>query len=167
MPFRNSPDERWAIDSIASRLTDEENAFRMVLMDRCIERGEPLDVEDPAGGDLLHPNARSLIERLVDKRAAVVDERGNLNFIYPVSALATRHRVSLEDGRRFCAMCAIDAMGSAFTFQQDVEIESQCSECGERISVRIERGELTEVTPPDLRVLHVDLNRFDNWARAV
>jgi hypothetical protein len=63
-------------------------------------------------------------------------------------------------------MCAIDAMGSAFTFEQDVAVESECSECGERISVRIEQEELTEVTPSSIRVLHVDLNRFDNWAGA-
>ena len=166
MRFRDYPAERLMIDSIASRLTDEEKTFRMALMERSIERGEPLDVEDPVAGGLQHPKARSLIASLIEKRAVVQDDEGHLNFIYPVSALATRHRVSLEDGRRFFAMCAIDSMGSAFTFEQNVEIESECSECGERISVRIERGELAEVTPSNLRVLHVDLKRFDNWAAA-
>jgi hypothetical protein len=135
-------------------------------MERSIERGQPLDVEDPALAGLLHPDARSLIERLIDKRAVVQDEEGHLNFIYPVSALPTRHKVSLEDGRRFFAMCAIDAMGSAFSFEQNVAIESECSECGEQITVRIEEGKLAEVTPSGIRVLHVDLNRFDNWAAA-
>ena len=57
-------------------------------------------------------------------------------------------------------------MGTAFTFEQNVEIESECSECGKRIFVRIEEGRLAEVVPPDLRVLHVDLNKFENWAAA-
>jgi hypothetical protein len=166
MLLRNHPDERLRVDSIASRLTDEENAFRIVLMERTIERGGPLNIEAAARGGGLYPNAPSLIDSLIAKRAVVKDEEGNLNFIYPVSALPTRHRVSLEDGRRFSAMCAIDAMGTAFTFGQDVEVESQCNECGQRIFVRIERGELAEVTPSSLRVLHVDLNRFDNWAAA-
>jgi hypothetical protein len=167
MSFRSDPAERWAIDSIASRLTDGERAFRMALMEDTIERGGPLNVADPTAGDVPHPNARSLIERLIDKRAVVVDEGGDLNFIYPVSALATPHGVRLEDGRRFFAMCAIDAMGSAFAFEQGVAIESQCAECGERISVRIDQGELVEVAPSHLRILHVDLNRFENWAAAV
>jgi hypothetical protein len=166
MRFRDYPAERLMIDSIASRLTDEEQAFRMALMERSIERGEPLDVEDPAVGSLQHPNAGSLIQSLIEKRAVVQDDEGHLNFIYPVSALTTRHRVSLEDGRRFFAMCAIDSMGSAFAFEQNVEIESECSECGERVSVRIEQGRLAEVTPSSIRVLHVDLNRIDNWAGA-
>ena len=164
MPPPNRPAERLTIDSIASRLSDEENSFRMVLMERTIARGGPLDVEAAGRGSGLHPNAPALIESLIAKRAVVVDEEGNLSFIYPVSALETGHRVSLEDGRRFFAMCAIDAMGTAFTFEQNVAVESRCNECGERISVRIERGELAEVTPPNLRVLHVDLKRFDNWA---
>jgi hypothetical protein len=167
MPFRNYSAERLKIDSIASRLTEEENAFRMALMEGSIARGAPLHVEDPTLGGRLRPSARSLIERLVEKRAVVQDQEGHLNFIYPVSALPTRHKVSLEDGRRFSAMCAIDAMGAAFTFERNVEIESGCSECEERISVRIERGKLTEVTPSSIRVLHADLNRFDNWAAAV
>jgi hypothetical protein len=166
MPPPNQTAERLTIDSIASRLTDEENAFRMVLMERTIERGGPLDAEAAGREGGLHPNAPALIESLIAKRVVVGDEEGNLNFIYPVSALETSHRVSLEDGRRFSAMCAIDAMGTAFTFQQNVEVESRCSECGERISVRIEQGELAQVMPSSIRVLHVDLNKFDNWAAA-
>ena len=95
------------------------------------------------------------------------EEMETSHVVHFLSDLATRHRVSLRDGRSFSAMCAIDSMGSAFTFEQDIEIESECSECGERIFVRIERGKLAEVTPSSLRVLHVDLKRFDNWAAAV
>jgi hypothetical protein len=63
-------------------------------------------------------------------------------------------------------MCAVDAMGTAFTFEQDVEIESECSECGARILVEIERGELARVEPASLRVLHVDLEKVDDWVAA-
>ena len=135
-------------------------------MTRTIECGGPLNVGNLVGAGALPPEARSLIEELIEKRVIVRDPEGNVNFIYPVSALATRHKVSLEDGRRFFAMCAVDAMGTAFTFEQNVEIESECSECGNQISVRIEDGRLAEVVPPDLRVLHVDLNKFENWAAA-
>lgn len=167
MRFRNQPAERLAIDSIASRLTDEENALRMALMERTIEGRGPVALRTLTRSGALDPDAESLIERLTEKRVIVQDREGHLNFIYPVSALPTRHKVSLLDGRRFFAMCAIDAMGSAFTFEQNAEVESECSECGERICVRIEQGELTEVTPSKLRVLHAVSKKFDNWAASV
>ena len=164
MRFRHHPAEQYEIDSIASRLTDAENAVRVLLMERTIEGGGPITLRTLTGGGVLHPDAGSLIERLVEKRAVVQDEEGHLNFIYPVSALPTRHKVSLKDGRRLFAMCAVDAMGTAFAFEQDVKIESECSECGAQIAMGIERGELAEVVPPTVHVLHVDLEKVDNWA---
>jgi len=166
MRFRHHPAEQYEIDSIASRLTNDENALRVLLMERTIECGEPLTLPSLTRGSVLHPETEELVERLIEKRVIVQDEEGHLNFIFPVSALPTRHRVTLKDGRRFFAMCAVDAMGTAFTFEQDVEIESECSECGARILVGIERGELAEVEPASLHVLHVDLEKVDNWAGA-
>ena len=166
MRFRHHPAEQYRIDSIASRLTDAENAVRVLLMERTIERGEPVTLPSLTGGGVLHPDTEPLVERLIEKRVVVQDEEGHLNFIFPVSALPTRHRVSLKDGRRLFAMCAVDAMGTAFTFEQDVEIESECSECGARIFVAIERGELARVEPASLYVLHVDLEKVDDWVAA-
>jgi hypothetical protein len=166
MRFRHHPAQEYEIDSIASRLTDEENAVRLLLMESTIERGEPITPRALTRGGVLQPEAEPLIERLIEKRAVVQDEEGHLSFIFPVSALPTRHRVSLKDGRRFFAMCAVDAMGTAFTFDQDVEIESECSECGAKIAIGIERGELAVVVPPTAHVLHVDLEKVENWAGA-
>lgn len=61
-------------------------------------------------------------------------------------------------------MCAIDAMGTAFTFKQDVKIESICSNCGEKIYVEIKDGKLGEYQPRDMHILHVDLNKNKNWS---
>ena len=166
MRFRHHPAQEYEIDSIASRLTDEENAVRLLLMEATIERGEPITPGTLTHGGVLQPEAKPLIERLIEKRAVVQDEEGHLSFIFPVSALPTRHRVSLKDGRRLFAMCAVDAMGTAFTFEQDAEIESECSECGAKIVIGIERGELAVVVPSSTHVLHVDLQKVENWAGA-
>jgi hypothetical protein len=72
--------------------------------------------------------------------------------------------VTLADGRSFRAMCAIDAMGAAFTFHQDITVESWCTKCSEPVTLAIRNGRLAEFTPLDLHVLHVDLNRTDNWS---
>lgn len=85
-------------------------------------------------------------------------------FLYPVSAMETNHRVKLADGREFCSMCAIDALGSYSLFHQDTEINSLCSQTGEKIYVRIKDRQIAEYYPNDIHVVHVDLNKNKNWA---
>ena len=69
--------------------------------------------------------AAEILQSLIDKQI-VVEEAGGVAFAYPVSAWPTDHEVSLADGRRFYAMCAVDALGSAFNFGQDASIVSRC-----------------------------------------
>ena len=54
---------------------------------------------------------QDILDVLHSRDGFSADEEGNINFIYPVSALPTAHRVSLAGGREFWAMCAIDAIG--------------------------------------------------------
>lgn len=61
-------------------------------------------------------------------------------------------------------MCAIDAMGTSFTFGQDVEIQDQCAMTGEAIRLRIQDGKITEQSSDQIHVIHVDLKAFDNWS---
>ena len=61
-------------------------------------------------------------------------------------------------------MCAIDALGSYSLFHQDTEINSICSQTGEKIYVRIKDREIAEHSPKDIHVIHVDLNKNKNWA---
>jgi len=164
MHFKHYPAERLAIESIASRLTAAENAFRAWLMDYTIAHGAPFDFNGahPEGMDA--HGVPLMMDSLIGKKAVVVDADGRVNFIYPVSALPTHHRVFLKDGRSFNAMCAIDAMGAAFTFEQDIRVESKCSECGEKVFIEIEDGRIAHLSPDTTHALHVDLKRNDNWA---
>ena len=164
MEFQSHPSERLRIESMASRLTAEENRLRGWLMDYTIENRKPFRLDNRIPEHPPVPDPQYLLGRLVEKRVAVLDDRGNVNFIYPVSALPTNHRVSLPDGRDFFAMCAIDALGAAFTFGQDTRVRSNCSECGQAISVCVKDGKIADLSCPDTHALHVDLNRMDDWA---
>lgn len=162
MQFSRYPKERLIIESIASRLTPVEKAFRMRLMEYTIDKGAPFNINNGAEKDL--QDLQPVVRELIGKRVIVLDNEGNVNFIYPVSALPTNHKVHLQDGRSFSAMCAIDALGAAFTFKQDTRVESRCSECGEAVHVAIERGRIAGLYPETAHALHVDLNKVDNWA---
>jgi len=88
----------------------------------------------------------------------------DVKFIYPVSALPTPHRVKRKDRKEFYSMCAIDSIGTHFTFHQDIEINSRCCETGEDVNLKLSNGKLVSYFPEDLHILHVDLNNHSNWA---
>jgi hypothetical protein len=164
MHFRHYPAERLRIASIASWLDPGEARLREAVLAAIIDRQRPLAAVDLQGSGFSVPETEGMLQALVAKRAIVRDERGSITFAYPVSALPTGHRVTLADGRSFNAMCAVDALGAAYTFRQDVSIASRCSQCRQPVAVDIRDGVLASFSPPGLHVLHVDLNRSDNWS---
>lgn len=169
LSFKYYPVERLLIDSIDSRLNLTEKKIRRILINNVIKKGKPFNVDQISLSQLKDLNIgfkqyKRNIDSLLEKNVMVIDQDHNVNFIYPVSALPTNHKVTLADGREFCAMCAVDGMGTAFTFKQDISIKSKCSECGEEISVEIKNGKIAKSSPKEIHVLHVDLNKNQNWS---
>ena len=68
------------------------------------------------------------------------------------------------DEREFTAMCAIDAMGAAFTFHQDTEVHSVCAMCEEPVYVKIVDGKVADYAPKTLHALTFPLGELANWA---
>jgi len=163
MTFKHYPEERLRISSIYSRLTPEENAFRESMLARIIDRARPYSPGEPLDG-FAADQSRRLTGQLAAKGTVVTDDAGQVVFAYPVSALPTNHCVTLADGRMFHAMCAIDALGSAFTFRQDIRIDACCAECGTPVHMEINGGGIGRASSPDIHVLHVDLQNEQNWA---
>ena len=105
-----------------------------------------------------------IVKVLLEKDGMVISDTRDVNFIYPVSALPTNHHVTLADGRSFTAMCAIDAMGAAFTFHQDTEVHSVTAVSGEPVYVKIVDGEVVDYSPKNLHALTFPLGQLSNWA---
>lgn len=164
MQFDNYPAGRLAIDHLVSRLTPAEREFRKRLIDYVLRHQKPLNLHDPVPDELQGPGSKQLTEALISKKVVAAVDNGDINFMYPVSVAPTPHQVLLQDGRRLFAMCAVDALGTTFTFGQDVQVSSKCSECGQPISVAVHNGRVIRVDPQETRVLHADLNKFENWA---
>jgi len=102
------------------------------------------------------------VAQLEQKHVFGRDGKGDIAYVYPVSARPTQHMVSLKDGRDFYAMCAIDSLGCAFTFGQDANIKSSCSYCNKPITVSVQNQELSSYFPPDLRVSRYNSNMVKN-----
>jgi hypothetical protein len=149
-------------------LDDTQRAIRVSIMDMIIEEKRCVTLNEVV--NVLSSKLsidRGYLQNTLDsfiKENVLVAEGENINFIYPVSALSTSHNVTLDDGREFYAMCAIDAIGTSCTFHQNVTINSMCCVTGQEIKIRVEDEQIKYVSNPNLRVLHVDLDKHSEWA---
>jgi hypothetical protein len=164
MQFENYPAERLAIDPLVSRLTPEERECRKRLIDYVIRHQQPFNIHGRVPAKLEGLVVEEVVAALISKRVVAAADNGDINFMYPVSVVPTPHLVHLPDGRQLFAMCAVDALGTTFTLGQDVQVYSKCIECGTPVSVAVRQGRIAAVDPQETRVLHVDLNKFENWA---
>ncbi len=151
--------ERYGISDKYHNLPSDIQDARLRLMNRVIDTGCTISKDEAVKicGD------ENLYKTLLEKEIITLSG-DDVAFLYPVSAMETNHRVKLADGREFCSMCAIDALGSYSLFHQDTEINSICSQTGEKIYVRIKDRCIAEHSPDDIHVIHVDLNKNKNWA---
>ena len=61
-------------------------------------------------------------------------------------------------------MCAIDALGCFFEFDQPLQIDARCYVCSEPVHVNVTGPGQVESQPPHIYATHVDLNKYDDWA---
>lgn len=150
-------------------LNQIQKNIRVSIMDMIIEKERPVSLDESVVFledklNLKKEYIKETLELFIDKNIMVVDDDGYINFIYPVSAHPTMHRVTLEDKREFNAMCAIDALGWRCTFNQDIDIKSKCYVTGKQINISIRDGKVSSLNNSDLRVLHLNLEKHENWA---
>jgi hypothetical protein len=151
--------------SIRARMTEDENLLRSALLACLVAKQAPVAFTT-AGAALGWPAEKTaaVAATLVTTKMVVLDEADCVKFAYPVSSMLTSHKVTLADGRTLYAMCAIDALGCCFEFEQPVQVESTCRLCGK--PVRVDFGGVHDVVakPPDAYAVHVDLDQYEDWA---
>ena len=152
----NLEKELTTIPNINALLSDQERQARQLLMDKIIEDDRPVN---PSGYI-----SDKLVPCLDSKGVIVRNADGLVTVVYPVSAMPTPHKVKLKDGRSFYSICAVDSLGSAFAFAQDITVTSSCSCCHRKVSVAIENGEISAFGPDGIFVTHTDLVGELNWA---
>ena len=155
--------------NIHKKFTERQNELRLYIIQFIVDHQRPYHLDQDMTQTLKalgmdQKEYEEIIECLLKKDGMVIDEERNVNFIYPVSSLQTSHHVTLQDGREFTAMCAIDAIGAAFTFHQDTEIHSACASCNEPVHIRIVDGKVAEYSPKNLHALTFPLGELSNWA---
>lgn len=155
-------------ENVHRKFTARQNELRLYIIDQVISEGA-YSIEEGKQKALLALSMRpeeydEIIAVLKFQDGLVADENGNVDFIYPVSALETKHHVKLADGREFTAMCAIDALGAAFTMHQDTVVDSECAVSGTPIHVEIKDGKVVDFSPRTLHALTFPLGELSNWS---
>lgn len=155
--------------NVHKKFNDRQNAVRLFIIEFTVNNGRAFHLEEDKKDvlealSMTEQEYREIIEVLEARDGMVTDDEGRVNFIYPVSALATNHHVTLADGRRFNAMCAIDAIGAAFTFHQDIEVNSVSAVSGEPVFVKIVDGKVEDYGPKGLHALTFPLGQLSDWA---
>ena len=156
--------------NVQAKFNEKQNEVRIAIMNVIIDNKRPFHMKQDGYEALkgISLSGKDEFEDILDvlhsRDGFSADEEGNINFIYPVSALPTAHRVTLADGREFSAMCAIDAIGATFTFHEDTQIHSSCCVCGNDVYVEMKNGECAKHRPEGLYALSFCLEEITNWA---
>lgn len=149
---------------IHSMLEEDEREVRLALLSCFIDSSGPVACTGLAAklqkADIDVPVT---IKRL-EKKGLIVIQSGAISGLYPYSAIPTKHKVQLHDGRSIFAMCAIDALGVAYELEQNIKVSSSCALCNEAIEIEIFGEEVSHCSPLSSRAIHVSLSEYKNWA---
>jgi hypothetical protein len=116
--------------------------------------GEPADLAALSTSTRLHPHeVAQALSRLSELGAIHVGD-GVLIAAYPLSGVATRHRVR-RNGTIIYANCALDALVVPFMVDEIVSIESDCAHCGQATTVQMSSDRVLAAHPGSLVVFHV------------
>lgn len=161
--FENYSEEDIYIDSIYSTLNNKQNDIRFKILNFIIDNSRKFDIENDQLKGYSKSELIEVVNQLKEEKRLVLNDN-KVEYIYPVSSNANMHKVTMSDDRSFHPMCAVDGMGAAFTFKQDIKLTSKCAYCSDDVEVEIKDGKLEFYSHDDLHVLHVDLNSSKDWA---
>jgi Alkylmercury lyase len=119
----------------------DDGVVRQAIYEAFAEGGVP-PTRDSIAARVALPLERvaASYERLADAHVLVLDpDTREVWMAMPFSAVPTAFRVRAA-GRAWWANCAWDAFGIAAATGTDVEIETTCADCGERIPLAVAGG---------------------------
>lgn len=142
------------INSITSKLNEEEKNYRQKVMDEILKTNMPYSPIDEKEIEISN--------RLIEKN--VIDTIP-IKSIYPISAIKTDKKVILKNTNRVgYAMCGIDALGFFYTFNEPIEIVAECAYSKKTIIINIDKDGNIVTDDKDIVFLYKDLNKSNTWS---
>jgi hypothetical protein len=129
-------------------LTEElDKRVRLHIYDRFLDDGRPPTTVETAEALGIAPDESEAAYQRLEQSRVIVLAPGTTNvwMANPLSAVPTRFRVVADDGRSWWGNCVWDGLGVLAMVGADGVVETSCPDCGERIDLRVENGELDPV----------------------
>ena len=123
-------------------LTDRE--VRLFVYRDFLAHGAPPSLTDTARAlRITNAEVGESYDRLAAGRVLVLRQgKREILMAAPLSAVETRFRVTLTDGRSRWANCVWDALGVAAMLHQDATIHASCGDCDEALTLTVQHGKL-------------------------
>jgi alkylmercury lyase-like protein len=128
-------------------VTDLDNRVRLHIYERFLAEGRPPTTVETAEALEIPADESEAAYRRLEQGRVIVLAPGTTNvwMANPLSAVPTRFRVVTDDGRSWWGNCVWDGLGVLAMVGSDGMVESSCPDCGEKIELRVEDGELQPV----------------------
>ncbi len=133
--------------------TSLELRVRKAVLRRLL-RGEPADLAALGTSAGLSPDEVAQVVSKLSELGALHAVDGVLIAAYPLSAVATRHRLR-RNGTIIYANCALDALAVPFMVDEIVSVESDCAHCGKATTLRMNGDRVLAADPGSLVAFHV------------
>ncbi len=88
---------------------------------------------------------------LVDLGLLVCDDAGLVVGSWGLTRITTRHQLHMH-GNGYYTWCAEDAVGIPAALNADATINSSCFQCGQKVAIELERGEVVKANPQGIRL---------------
>lgn len=152
-PDRDFDDANGVSPMPHGKVTGLEVRVRTAVFRRLL-RGEPADLAALSTSTRLRPDEVAEALSKLSELGAIHVMDGMLIAAYPLSGVATRHRVR-RNGTIIYANCALDALAVPFMVDEIVSIESDCAHCGQATTVQMSGDRVLAADPCSLVVFHV------------
>jgi len=126
-------------------LSPELQKVHRSILQSLVHRGRPLNLTE-CGRTAAGYDAATAILMLASVDLVVVDSHGNPAGAYPLTTVTTPFEVTV-DGNTIWAMCALDAVSVAPTFDVTATIRSRCPVTGISIDITMQGNRIVETSP--------------------
>lgn len=128
-------------------MNDLDNRVRLHIYERFVADGRPPSAAETAEALGIVPAEADDAYRRLEEARVIVLAPGTTNvwMANPLSAVPTRFRVATDDGRSWWGNCVWDGLGVLAMVGADGMVDTSCSDCGEKIELRVDKGELEPV----------------------
>jgi len=126
---------------------DLDQRVRLHLYESFLAVGKPPTAAETAEALAIPASEAEAAYRRLEQGRVIVLAPGTTNvwMANPLSAVPTRFRVVTDDGRSWWGNCVWDALGVLAMVGSDGMVDTSCPDCGEKIELRVEGGELQPV----------------------